>query len=669
MFDAPSVEQKRVIEAAVAAIGHCRRGDGRPDPREQQPDPATHLKCLPEASKSACATLRSILSTDKTVLKRGEEYTALDAAAVMAKRWYKWPLTASIALTALLMFIAVALHLTPLESSHVVKPLTYLAGGLALASVAVAMLTSFLGILQRRLLPRSIAAGSSGGSLREQARRDRRRLIWSALAIVVATPLAAWGLNRWDPLAFAFAHPTFLSLAVVALLGLALLLVDVISGGHAARMLGVPSLKERFYERRGLAESVRREYFKAVLIAAIGRSRSVDQTARTPDELPIASQVLEYIRRFYIEPQRDVFDNLAKRNAEENGRGRHQQRLFLAGVTTLMIALVVSLLIAESEQPEAARHLPAILPDELSAVLLQHGGEVSTGLTLLALSLIAIALFLRSRSAVEEFARHAVRYRHAHANLTFVTSQEPEKARFPSSDAAWPLDRARIAAEQDHWDPVQQLCSEVSVVLARELNAWSGAMTFAIDLAPGTAAPRLVSAEKLTPNDFRTICDHLREYGYTCERARKIGFAAAKQATAPTVVHTIYNQKETVNEAKPGDWIVVNMEGSFSRFQPGVHKVDNYLIIDAAGNKDTYVIAAARFPELYEETEHTSKEGLVYRSKSTVDAVKVPGGFDILAPWGERQRRDAGYIVCNGREEVYGILDEVFERTYLIVTF
>ena len=78
---------------------------------------------------------------------------------------------------------------------------------------------------------------------------------------------------------------------------------------------------------------------------------------------------------------------------------------------------------------------------------------------------------------------------------------------------------------------------------------------------------------------------------------------------------------------------------------------------------NTYVVPADRFPSLYELTEGHNEYGDVYRAKGVVDAIELPGGFDIVAPWGEQQQAPAGYLVLNG-EEVYGNNAETFATTY-----
>jgi hypothetical protein len=75
------------------------------------------------------------------------------------------------------------------------------------------------------------------------------------------------------------------------------------------------------------------------------------------------------------------------------------------------------------------------------------------------------------------------------------------------------------------------------------------------------------------------------------------------------------------------------------------------------------VIAAERFAGLYESTSETSEHGAIYRAKGVVFALPLPGGLDILAPWGERQRADDGYLLLNG-DEVYASSRDAFDATY-----
>ena len=81
---------------------------------------------------------------------------------------------------------------------------------------------------------------------------------------------------------------------------------------------------------------------------------------------------------------------------------------------------------------------------------------------------------------------------------------------------------------------------------------------------------------------------------------------------------------------------------------------------------NVYVIAAERFAGLYEPTSENSEHGLIYRAKGVVSVLSLPGGFDIVAPWGERQRGASGYLLLNG-DEVYGSSREAFDATYEVL--
>jgi hypothetical protein len=134
-------------------------------------------------------------------------------------------------------------------------------------------------------------------------------------------------------------------------------------------------------------------------------------------------------------------------------------------------------------------------------------------------------------------------------------------------------------------------------------------------------------------------------------RARKIGFVAARKAKKPEVVETRWNGQETTNRARVADWIVTNLDPQQKPLR------------DDEGNVNRYVIPAEGFADLYEPTEGRNAYGAVYRAKGVVDAVALPGGFDIVAPWGERQTAPSGYLLCNGTD-VYGNNTETFEATY-----
>ena len=153
---------------------------------------------------------------------------------------------------------------------------------------------------------------------------------------------------------------------------------------------------------------------------------------------------------------------------------------------------------------------------------------------------------------------------------------------------------------------------------------------------------------KLTPADFADIA---KELGQTPKRARKVGFIAARRAETSEAVETRWNGKETANIARPGDWVVTNLSPQREPLR------------DGDGCLNTYVIVQEKFSSLYEPTSENSEHGAVYRAKGVVATLSLPGGFDIIAPWGERQTGPAGHLLLSG-DEVYGNNDETFAATY-----
>lgn len=170
---------------------------------------------------------------------------------------------------------------------------------------------------------------------------------------------------------------------------------------------------------------------------------------------------------------------------------------------------------------------------------------------------------------------------------------------------------------------------------------------FEIDRSAG-AQPRLRSTAPLTSEDFEQVA---RQLGAATFKARKVGYVAAVASERTQDVETMWNGSETRNVARPGDWIVTNMTGQ------------RQVMRDGGGQPNTYVIKAETFPKLYEAAEGENEFGQVYKAKGVVDALLLPGGFDIAAPWGERQVAGAGYLVRNGTD-VYGNQSDTFEATY-----
>jgi hypothetical protein len=165
------------------------------------------------------------------------------------------------------------------------------------------------------------------------------------------------------------------------------------------------------------------------------------------------------------------------------------------------------------------------------------------------------------------------------------------------------------------------------------------------------AGIRIEADAVLTPADFRRIAE---ETGAEVVRARKIGFVAARQASKPEPVETRWNGKESADTARVGDWIVTNLTPQQAALR------------DREGHVNTYVILAERFASLYESIGAQNEFGAVYRAKGTVEAIRLSDGFDIVAPWGERQTSPAGHLLCNGTD-VYGNNAETFAATYEVV--
>ena len=173
-------------------------------------------------------------------------------------------------------------------------------------------------------------------------------------------------------------------------------------------------------------------------------------------------------------------------------------------------------------------------------------------------------------------------------------------------------------------------------------------MTFRITAAQSGKA-RLESDERLQLTEFHAIAVQLRQ---TPIRARKTGYVAARQARRRETVETHWNGTATTNTAEPGDWIVASLSPK------------QEVLRDSQGSVSTYVITADRFPSLYEATDGRNEHAAIYRAKRVVEALHLPGGFDIVAPWGEHQQSPAGYLLLNEGGEVYGNNAETFAATY-----
>ena len=170
---------------------------------------------------------------------------------------------------------------------------------------------------------------------------------------------------------------------------------------------------------------------------------------------------------------------------------------------------------------------------------------------------------------------------------------------------------------------------------------------FRFDLATAGGA-KLLSDAVLTPDDFRTIA---KGAGLPIFFARKSGLITSRLCRRTEQVETRWNGKETVNTAYPFDHVVTNLDKTGKP------------MVDAEGHRNIYVITAGRFDTLYEPTSMPGVAEPVYRARTTVEVIHLPGGFEIIAPWGETQAADSGYLISNG-QDVYGNHAETFEASY-----
>ena len=109
------------------------------------------------------------------------------------------------------------------------------------------------------------------------------------------------------------------------------------------------------------------------------------------------------------------------------------------------------------------------------------------------------------------------------------------------------------------------------------------------------------------------------------------------------VVTIINGQKETHNTANKGDPIITGVQG------------------------ERYAIKAEDFVELYENDPENTEQ---YRSKNVIRAVQLVMAVEIMAPWGEKQRTEAGGFICqrvSKPSDIYLIERGAFEETYALI--
>ena len=167
----------------------------------------------------------------------------------------------------------------------------------------------------------------------------------------------------------------------------------------------------------------------------------------------------------------------------------------------------------------------------------------------------------------------------------------------------------------------------------------------------GQRSARVIATDTLGKTEFHRIAAML---GAPAVTARKTGSVAAHKAGNAQRVETRWNGKESANDAAPGDWIVTALGP------------DGQALRDGEGSTNVYVVREDKFSELYEPSNLASSAGPVFRPKGVVEAIRLEGGFEIEAPWGELQRGDDGWLLLNG-DEVYGNHRDTFAATYEIL--
>ncbi|MCP4933474.1 MAG: hypothetical protein GY927_04555 [bacterium] len=172
---------------------------------------------------------------------------------------------------------------------------------------------------------------------------------------------------------------------------------------------------------------------------------------------------------------------------------------------------------------------------------------------------------------------------------------------------------------------------------------------FKLHTLPGDAnGQRLIASDAMTPESFDELAKMLN---IPIVQARKIGFVAAQQSQKEQFVETLWNGKESQITAQIGDWVVTNLTPNLS------------VLRDKDGNANIYAIRADKFSSFYKRHEGANSFGDIYRAISQVDCLYLSGGFEIMAPWGEVQLADQGYLLRNG-SDIYGNHKDTFDATY-----
>lgn len=666
--------ERALLRRAYDAIGQHGGDDYRLDP-------AAHVALL-SANSPRPSELIAILAHDPVVKAYGERFKEYDRLADRARaRFESWTFRLTVVVTAAMLFGAFLLA-TPPELDWIVR-----AGLASVVGLVTAALVAPPGSRCEKKLNTLVKSPSA------------TVLAYVAMTAVVTIPLIAGSIipKTLEPIIL------YLKLGTLALVVVALLLADFLSGGPSwgllawsSRKLAVMcawihfyratrwlkafgargSLLQEWHRARGEAEALRRTYFVGVMNAMPIQATPPDAPAR---DVPLLLQKLEYFRRFQICVQMAYYRRRGEANRTGADRVPWLQRLLLLALVAAGLTYAATGIGSLVEQGPSAGPLAALasqvhppVTDKLLQLLEVGADDLALLLTLTALGAYVVALLV---STLLRQQRTAVQFRNALADLVAVTARHPENLETLSH--AEPLTEARVLASKPDASGAEQQSRILTFVqsvnrgLAAEVMTWSDQTVapFVITMTD-KRTPRLTAADQLLSEHFDRICAYLRDYGIGPIRARRVGFVAARQAKVTETIDTISNGLESQITAKPGDWVVTNMDRSKA------------IIRDRDGAKNIYVIDAKSFADRYESTQDAPlEEGQIHSAKSVVDALWIAGGFTIVPPWGGTQQIEAGYLVRNPSQtlasavaavgyetEVYGVHEQPFLETYEILT-
>lgn len=613
------------IARAVEAVG----------PHDPDCDWKLDLDAHARELKDEAAGLREILRKDPTVRQLQSEYRKFNTLAVNLRAKFELWISAICLIAVAAICFAMFLIAIPGETADPVRWL--LAAALAMVAVTFFSLMAPLKWVFDKV--RKTAWGWWG--------------VWLGLVALVTYGLFQYGIpDSFDTLK----GPALNTLAAVFLVcaGFA----DFVSGGLTAKLLKRKrSMFQDWQDARGRAEANRRALFAAVLSAP--RPDGIGAGA-----VSLLSQKLEYFRRYQIGVQQSYYGSKSKENRKVLELADIARTVAFGAFSALFIGAGLGWASRYSEQGGG------LVPDCVTAFLIDKSlrgwDDIILLIAMLALGAYA---FLQLRVVLLRSHVNHRRFATALGMLQQATSTEPCSVKGLATDC--PLTTARRAAAGEVWDAgddavkkkvndkavadVEAFLRDVNQRLAVEVGDWNNMTSFSI-IAVGTPPKlRLFSTDRLdATTDFERIIDDHADRGFKMVRARKIAFVSAFKASGPMRFTTRYNGKEGDAVAEAGDWVVTNMD------------MDRRIIHDDHGFENIYVIKAADFDRLYDPDGGRTAFGEVYKAKGVVDAIKLDGGFDILAPWGERQQGPHGYIVRNGKD-VYGIHGDAFDKTYEIV--